>query len=143
MPKKSQRSEVLVRKKAKTSRASAKDLERLHAAMSTEVDTSDIPEQRERFKRLKRDSAGMLPRRSIIRDAVVLGMEQLNFTPYRLWKTAKEYCPTLSESAVYEFVKGTRQIELPYAEALISAVRLKLVAGGVTKQPATAKQTRK
>jgi len=48
-------------------------------------------------------------------------------TPYRLWKEAMSYCPTLSQSAVHEFLKGQRQIELPYAEALLAAMNLEVI----------------
>ena len=37
-------------------------------------------------------------------------------TPYRLWKEAVSHCPTISQSAVYDFINGDRQLELPYAE---------------------------
>ena len=36
------------------------------------------------------------------------GSEHLNMTPYRLWKEAEAYCPTLSQSAVHEFIKGQK-----------------------------------
>jgi hypothetical protein len=98
---------------------------RLRQAMEGPIDTSEIPEQRGAFHRLWRDSTGRLPtRKSVIRDAIVRELDRLNMTPYRLWKEAKAYCPTLSQSAVHEFIKGQRQLELPYAEALMAAVHL-------------------
>jgi hypothetical protein len=60
----------------------------------------------------------------MIRDAIVRELEHLEMTPYRLWKEAKTRCPTLSQSAVHEFIKGQRQLELPYAEALLAAMNL-------------------
>jgi hypothetical protein len=105
--------------------ATEADLARLRRAMEGRIDTSDIPEQRTAFHRLTRDSSGRLPaRKSVIRDAIVQEIEQLNMTPYRLWKEAKAYCSTLSQSAVHEFIKGQRELELPYAEALMAAVHL-------------------
>ncbi len=93
--------------------------------MDGPIDTSDTPEQRGAFHRLTRDSNGRLPtRKSVIRDAIVRELEHLNITPYRLWKEAKAHCPTLSQAAVHEFIKGQRQLELPYAEALMAAVHL-------------------
>jgi hypothetical protein len=115
--------------------ATAADLARLREAMAGPIDTSDIPEKKGSFRRHARDSAGRLPaRKSMIRDAIVHELKHLKMTPYRLWKQAKTYCPTLSQSAVHEFIKGKRQLELPYAEALMSAVNLG-VARSVTSTP--------
>ena len=58
-------------------------------------------------------------------------------TRYRLWKDARFYCPKLSESAVYDFLSGKRQIEVPYAEAMLRAVGLAIrPAGGKVKAKA-------
>lgn len=105
--------------------ASAADLTRLRSAMEGEVDTTAIPERRGPFQRVKRDAAGKPPaRRSAIREAVKREMARRKIKPYRVWKEAREHCPTLSQSAVHEFLKGQRQIELPYAEALMAALHL-------------------
>jgi hypothetical protein len=97
--------------------------------MEQPIDTSEIPESRGGFHRLKRDEQGRLPqRKSIIRDAIKRELALRKMTPYRLWKEARGFCPTLSQSAVHEFIKGQRQLELPYAEALLTAVNL-----GVTR----------
>jgi hypothetical protein len=45
----------------------------------------------------------------------------------QLWREARKYCATLPESAVYEFLAGTRQIGLAYIEALLEAMNLKVV----------------
>jgi hypothetical protein len=125
MRKKSATSKIVRRKAVDIRPATEADLARLSQAMEGPIDTSDIPEQRVAFRRLTRDSTGRLPtRKSVIRDAIVRELEHLNMTPYRLWKEAKVYCPTLSQSAVHEFIKGQRQLELPYAEALMAAVHL-------------------
>ena len=117
MRKKSATSKIVRRKAVDIPPATEADLARLSQAMEGPIDTSDIPEQRVAFRRLTRDSTGRLPtRKSVIRDAIVRELEHLNMTPYRLWKEAKVYCPTLSQSAVHEFIKGQRQLELPYAE---------------------------
>jgi hypothetical protein len=106
----------------------AADLARLRDAMKCPIDTSEIPERKGALQRLRRDSTGKLPaRKSAIRDAIIRELEHFNMTPYRLWKEAKTHCPTLSQSAVHEFIKGQRQLELPYAEALMAAVGLGVV----------------
>ena len=47
-------------------------------------------------------------------------------TRYELWKRARVHCPTLPESAVYEFLRGVRAIGLDYVEALLAAVDLEV-----------------
>ena len=106
--------------------ASPADLDRLRAAAAGRIDTTDIPERRE-FQRLRRDAAGGPPRKSVIREAVQREMERSRLTAYRLWRLARAYSPTLSQSAVSEFLKGQRQLELPSVEALLAAVRLRVV----------------
>jgi hypothetical protein len=125
MPNKSATSKIVIRKAVDIPPATETDLARLGRAMEEPIDTSEITEQRGAFHRLTRDSTGRLPmRKSVIRDAIVRELERLNITAYRLWKEAKVHCPTLSQSAVHEFIKGQRQLELPYAEALMAAVNL-------------------
>jgi hypothetical protein len=103
------------------------DLARLRAAMHGSIDTSEIPERR-RFHRIQRDADGRLPpRKSIIREAIAREMRRRKLTAYRLWQMARTHYPSLSQSAVHEFLKGQRQLELPSAEALLIAVNLRLV----------------
>jgi hypothetical protein len=107
--------------------ASTADLDRLRTAMHSRIDTSEIPEHRT-FQRVKRDPNGKLPpRKSIIREAVAREMQRLHLTSYRLWQMARAHYPTLSQSAVHEFLKGQRQLELPSIEALLAAVNLRIV----------------
>jgi hypothetical protein len=128
MPKKSARIKIVKRGAADITSASDADLSRLCKAMDGPVDTSDIAERKGRFDRLERDSNGRLPnRKSIVRDAILREIKHLNMTPYRLWKQARAHCPTLSQSAVHEFIKGQRQLEFPYAEALMMATHLGVV----------------
>jgi hypothetical protein len=95
--------------------------------MNGPIDSSEIPERRQ-FHRLRRDASGRLPpRKSIIREAVAGQMKRLHLTAYRVWQLARSYCPTLSQSAVHEFLKGQRQLELPSVEALLAAVQLRIV----------------
>ena len=106
--------------------ASQADLDRLRAAMKGEIDTGEIPERR-KFHRLQRDGTGNLPPKpSMIREAVEKEMERLHLTAYRLWQLARLHYPPLSQSAVHEFLKGQRQLELPSVEALLAAVNLGL-----------------
>ena len=138
MRRKSATSKIVRRNASDSPPATQADLARLRRAIKGAIDTSDIPEQRTAFHRLTRDSSGRLPaRKSVIRDAIVQEIEHLNMTPYRLWKEAKAYCPTLSQSAVHEFIKGQRELELPYAEALMAAVHL-----GVARNKPSVKRPR-
>jgi hypothetical protein len=132
MSKKSAASKVVRKSAAEIPPASRADLDRLRAAMQGSIDTGEIPERR-KFHRLKRDASGRLPpRKSIIREAVTREMRQRHLTVYRLWQMARAHSPTLSQSAVHEFVKGQRQLELPSIEALLAAVHLRVVRmGGV------------
>jgi hypothetical protein len=94
--------------------------------MDGPIGTSDIPEKRGPFHRIKRDVAGRLParRESPTRRAILSELERRKMTRYQLWAAARAHCPTLSQSAVYEFLRGQREIGLGYAEALMEAVGL-------------------
>jgi hypothetical protein len=127
MPKKSAAPKT-VRKSAKEiPPATTADLDRLRAAMQGPIDTREIPERR-KFHRLQRGASGALPpKKSVIRDAVTREMRHLDLSVYRLWQLARAHYPTLSQSAVHEFLKGQRQLELPSVEALLAAVQLRIV----------------
>ena len=127
MSKKSAASKVVRKSAEKIPPASRADLDRLRAAMRGKIDTSEIPERGE-FDPLQRDANGRLPPpKSIIREAVARQMQHLHLTVYRLWRMARAHYPTLSQSAVHEFLKGQRQLELPSVEALLAAVHLRIV----------------
>ena len=105
--------------------ASAEELARVLAIPDEEIDTSDIPERTGERHRLRRDQHGRLPaRRSPIREAVQAAMAERELTAYALWKAARVHCPTISETAVGEFVQGRRSIGLPYLDAILSALNL-------------------
>ncbi|HEX2687411.1 MAG TPA: hypothetical protein VHN14_12380 [Kofleriaceae bacterium] len=108
---------------------SARDLERLRRAMEEGIDTSEIPERRSgravRSQRSPEQSQGAAPG-SAIRDAIRRELGRRQITRYELWKRARVHWPTLSESAVYEFLRGERQIGLEYVEALLAAVDLEV-----------------
>ena len=108
---------------------SARDLERLRRAMELNIDTSEIPERRSgRATRARRSPEGrpITPSESAIRDAIRRELDHRQITRYELWKRARVHRPTLSESAVYEFLRGERQIGLEYVEALLVAVDLEV-----------------
>jgi hypothetical protein len=64
----------------------------------------------------------------MIREAVARQMKRLHLTAYRLWQLARAHYPSLSQSAVHEFLKGQRQLELPSVEALLAAADLRVVS---------------
>jgi hypothetical protein len=110
------------------SATSPEDLARMLAIPDELIDTSEIPEQTGQRKPLKRDSSGRLPRhRSPIRDSIAAVMTERDMTAYALWKAAREHCPTLSETAVGEFLKGNRSVGLDYLEAIMAALDLTIV----------------
>lgn len=111
--------------------------------MQSSIDTGEIPERRA-FDRLQRDATGRLPpRKSIIRDAVARQAKRRHLTVYRLWKLARAHYPTLSQSAVHEFLKGQRQLELPSVEALLAAVDLRIVAKSAARRTQAQRATKR
>jgi hypothetical protein len=122
--------------------ATRADLDRLRAAMQGNIDTGEIAERR-KFHRLKREASGRLPaRKSIIREAVARQMQDLHLTVYRLWQLARAHYPSLSQSAVHEFLKGQRHLELPSVEALLAAVHLRVVKRRVAKRRQSQRATK-
>ena len=63
MSKKSVANKTVRKSAADIPRASKADLDRLHGAMRSRIDISEIPEPR-KFARLKRDASGKLPPRN-------------------------------------------------------------------------------
>jgi hypothetical protein len=115
--------------------ATARDLKRLRGAMERDIDTSEIPERQPgRGAPARRTAAGkpIAPPASAIRDAIRRELGRRQITRYQLWKRARAHCPTLPESAVYEFLRGERQIGLEYVEALLAAVDLEVRRRDVT-----------
>ncbi len=142
MPKRSAANKVVRKSAREIPPASRAALDRLRAAMQGSIDTNEIPE-RQKFHRLQRDASGRLPpRNSIIRDAVARQMQRLHLTVYRLWQMARAHYPALSQSAVHEFLKGQRQLELPSVEALLAAVHLRVVRKSVAKRGKTKRATK-
>ncbi len=54
-------------------------------------------------------------------------MAERGMTAYALWKEAKTHSPTISETAVGEFLKGIRSIGLEYLEAIMASLDLKIL----------------
>jgi hypothetical protein len=102
------------------------DLRRLRQAMEGPIDLSDIPESPP--GRRKKRTLNSKDRPSIIRHAILVEMRRRGMTRYQLWKAAQPHCGTLSESAVYEFLRGQRQIGLAYVEAMMVAMSLQITA---------------
>ena len=119
-------SKLIRRKAGEIPKSTPEELDRLEAIDEDSIDLSDIPDVSS-AGRLFRDETGRLPRKSAIRDAVSGVMAERHLTAYALWKEARVHCPTISESAVGEFLRGKRQIGLDYAEALMAAAGLTIV----------------
>lgn len=135
MPKKSATVELVRRRAGEGPRPTEADMERIRRASLGPIDTSDIPEMKGPFHRIKRDALGRLPkkRESPIRDAILAALGRRKMTRYQLWKDARVHCETLPQSAVYEYLRGQREIGLPYAEALMRAVGLVVVPQRVAR----------
>ncbi len=107
------------------------DLDRLRKAMAR----SDARVKRDReptmgSNPIRRDANGRIikPLPSRIRSAILQELGRRKMTRYKLWKAAQENCPTLTQSAVYEFLRGFRQLGLSYIEAMLVALNLDVVA---------------
>ncbi len=98
------------------------ELKRLAQRPDDQIDTSDIPEQDPVASRWVRGGH----RVGGIRGAIILEMGRRRLTRYQLWKLAREHCSTLSNSAVYEYLDGRRQIGGDYIEAMLQALGLEV-----------------
>jgi hypothetical protein len=112
----------------------ALDLARLRETMQRPVQTDDIPELKGTEPPVRRDASGKLPKRERelgpVRRAILESLDDHGMTRHALWKKARGHCGTLSRSAVYEYLRGARDIGVEYAEALMMAADLKVVAQG-------------
>jgi len=123
------RSRVVRKSAGEIASSTPRELERLRRRMDRAIDTSEIPERQPgRAARARRTAEGkpFKPPESAIRDAIRHELGRRQITRYELWKRARAHCPTLPESAVYEFLRGERQIGLDYVEALLAAVDLEV-----------------
>jgi hypothetical protein len=107
--------------------------------MNLPINTSDIPETEKLGPRLERDASGKLQKRPLspIRKAILSALGRRQMTRYRLWQKARAIYPSLSQSAVYEYLRGQRDIGVASAEALMDAAGLTVTAKKplVTKKP--------
>ena len=141
MPKKNASRGVVRRSAGNIPSTSPAHLSDLLAAMDGPIDTSDIPETKGTAARVRRDESGKLPQRrpSPIREAILAELGRRKMTRYQLWQEARAHCPTLPQSAVYEFLRGQRDIGLSYVDALLLAAGLVVMRPRGT--PAKARQT--
>jgi len=112
------------------------DLARLRETLHRPVQTDDIPELKGTEAPVWRDASGNLPRRELglVRRAILESLDDHGMTRYELWKKARAQCGSLSRSAVYEYLRGVRDIGIEYAEALMMAADLKVVGQGPRAQ---------
>jgi hypothetical protein len=105
------------------------DLDRLKAAMRIPVEPSEGREYDQLGPAVRRDASGQIvkPPLGSVRRAILAALDRHQMTRYELWKKAHARCGTLSASAVYEYLRGTRNIGSEYVEALLVAARLKVV----------------
>jgi hypothetical protein len=94
--------------------------------MDNAVDTSDLSERVGPCERIVRDAHGRIvrPQQSPLRAAILAEVKRRGISGHELWKQAREYCDTIPESAVYEFLAGKRQIGLAYLDAMFEAMQL-------------------
>jgi hypothetical protein len=139
MPKRLKVDELITMSAGEGPTTTPKDLARLRATMARPVETEDLPELSGTEALVYRDPAGKLPKRTLgpVRRAILQSLEDHGMTRYELWKKARAHCRTLSRSAVYEYLRGVRDIGVGYAEALMMAGHLKIVGEGRSKSKRT------
>lgn len=105
------------------------DLSRLDATMRIPVLAREAEESKDIGRIVRRKASGELPKRPLgsVRRAILASLDHHQMTRYQLWKKAHAHCETLSASAVYDYLRGTRDIGIEYAEALMEAANLKVV----------------
>jgi hypothetical protein len=118
-----------------------RDMARLKAAMDLPVEPSeDLESNQLGGPEVRRDASGQILKRPLgqLRAAILASLDHHQMTRYELWKKAHALCDSLSASAVYEYLRGDRELGSEYMEALIEAARLKVVNqdGSRAKKPA-------
>ena len=124
MAKPSRTSKTLIRRSASDiPKPMPDDLARLKTAMDRPIDTSEIAEIKKLGPRVQRDPSGNLEKSplGVIRQAILSALGRRQMTRYELWKRAHAVRPTLSQSGVYEYLRGQRDIGITNAEALMAA----------------------
>jgi hypothetical protein len=122
------RDDLIVRKTlADIKPPTPRELAELRRAMNGPIDTSEIPERTLPVRHpVVRAGDGRIAGKppSAIREAILHELGRRKMTRYALWKRARAFCPTLPDSAVYEFLLGRRMIGVVYCEALFEALGL-------------------
>jgi len=113
------------------------ELDCIKIAMAKVIDTSDIPEIKKLGPRPKRDPSDRLQKKPLnpIRKAILSALGHRQMTRYRLWQKANALHLTLSQSAVYEYLRGERDIGVASVEALMAVAGLKVTS----REPPTPK----
>ncbi len=129
MPAGSRGKKVVRKTAAEIPRPNAEDLARLRALKARPVDTSeegDAPESRGPLRPVAVGPDGRPERKApdLFREAILARLDQLSMNRGQLYRKAREYCPTLSESAVYEYLRGQRDVQSSYLAAMLKAAGL-------------------
>jgi hypothetical protein len=129
MPKKSKAGKIVRISAGEGHATTAQDVARLRKSMRHPIQTDDIPELKGTEPRVHRDASRNLPTRRLgpVRQAILESLDDHGMTRYELWKKARAHSGTLSRSAVYEYLRGVRDIGIESAEALMTAANLKVV----------------
>jgi hypothetical protein len=129
MAKQSKASKIIHRSAGEGPVATALHLARLRETMRRPVRTDDIRELKRIQAPVRRDASGNLLARRLgpVGRAILESLDNHSMTRYELWKKARAHCGTLSRSAVFEYLRGARDIGVEYAEALMMAANLKVV----------------
>jgi hypothetical protein len=120
-------------------KATRAELDALLARIDDPVDYSDDPPSDGPRQRVERDVHGNLPeplpalRKSPIRKAILEQLDRQQMTRYELWQKARVHCPRIPGSAVYEYLRGQREIGTPYVEALLEAAGLTITPIGTRR----------
>jgi hypothetical protein len=124
------------------------DMDRLKAAMQIPTKDSEVEESGALVgpgSQVRRDESAQILRPPLgpVRSAILASLGRNRMTRYKLWRRAHAHCPTLSASAVYEYLRGFRNIGSEYVEALVEAAGLELVdRRGVKARKPSAASTR-
>jgi len=129
MPKRSGTNKLIQMSADEIPESTRQDLDRLDAAMRIPVRASEAGESKDIGPIVRRKASGELPKRPLgpVRRAILASLDHHGMTRYQLWKKAHAHCETLSASAVYDYLRGVRDIGIEYAEALMEAANLKVV----------------
>jgi hypothetical protein len=117
--------------------ATPEHLAQLLEAMDGRVDTSEIPETKGTGRPVLRDASGRLIKRqpSPFRQAILNELKRRKMNRYQLWQAAREHCKTIPQSAIYEYLRGQRDIGIVYAEAIMLAVGLVVGRPAAVRRP--------